>query len=122
MFFAFPTGNTEGTVKCYIVNKQRNRILDRFLAAPAPAAVEDENFEEAREPMAPAAAPLGDFLARMESKLDKKMNAQSAGMRNDLDKKMNAQSADIRNDLVALEGQLIRSGTGPLKKEDIGTV
>ncbi len=56
--------------------------MERFLAAPAPVApavVEDENFEEVRDLVPPAATPPGDFLALMGSMLDKKMNAQSAG-------------------------------------------
>ncbi len=62
MSFAFPAVITEGTAKCYIVNKQRNG-MERFLAAPAPLAVEDENFVEAEngnEPAAPVAAPSGE--------------------------------------------------------------
>ncbi len=90
-------GSTDGTVKCYIVNKQRNG-MERFLAAPAPiapAVVQDENSEEAREEVVLVAAPPGVFLALMGSMLDEKIYAQSAGMRN-----------DIRNDLAALENQL----------------
>ncbi len=55
------------------------------MGRPRPmAAVEDENFEEAKELGASAVAPLGDFLAQLESLLDKKMNAQSAGMHKEM--------------------------------------
>ncbi|MCP3661429.1 MAG: hypothetical protein GY696_02870, partial [Gammaproteobacteria bacterium] len=54
MVFAFPTGITEGTAKCYIVNKQKNG-MERFLAAPVPLAVEDENFVEAENGNEPVA-------------------------------------------------------------------
>ncbi len=120
MSFAFPTGNTDGTVKCYIVNKQRNG-MERFLAAPAPVApvvVEDENFVETRALVPLVAAPPGDFLALMGSMLDKKMEAQSINI-----DEMKAQSAgmrnDIRDELAALENQLGKSLSEelvPLKK------
>ncbi len=89
--------NTEGTAKCYIVNKQRNG-MERFLAAAVPFAVEDENFMEAEngnELAAPVAAPPRDFVALMGAMLDKKMEAQSAGIRNDIHEKMKAQSAGM---------------------------
>ncbi|MCP3667675.1 MAG: hypothetical protein GY696_35160, partial [Gammaproteobacteria bacterium] len=58
MSFAFPTVITEGAVKFCVVNKQKNG-MERFLAAPAPLAVEDENFVEAEngnEPVTRAAS------------------------------------------------------------------
>ncbi|MCP3665936.1 MAG: hypothetical protein GY696_26140 [Gammaproteobacteria bacterium] len=90
------------------MNKQKNG-LERFLAAPVPFAVEDENFVEDREPATPVAASPGDFLALMGSMLDEKMAAPSAGMRN-----------DIRDDLAVLENQLkkfLSEELVPMKKK-----
>ncbi|MCP4936772.1 MAG: hypothetical protein GY927_21855, partial [bacterium] len=111
MSFAFPSVITEGTVKCYIVNKQRNG-MERFLAAPAPLAVEDDNFviaDNGNEPVAapppaptPVAAPPGDFLALMGAMLDK----QSAGIRNEMKVQSDAQATNIDVKMNALSAGL----------------
>ncbi len=76
--FTYPMGNTEGTVKCYVVNKQRNG-MERLLAAPGPAAVED-NLCRSQRTGGAGRRTSWYFLALMESMLDKKMKAKCAGM------------------------------------------
>ncbi len=93
MSFAFPTVITEGAVRCYIVNKQRNG-MERFLAAPAPLVVDDENFviadngnvPDAAPPPAPIAPPAPEgneatgfaHIAQLLGGLDRRFTEQTA--------------------------------------------